>query len=717
MIHQTPTIHKQSTLTVDLKDEVDTLKKLQELPPLALLAAVFMLSTSSFLLVELFPALFYRTMDIASYLVFHNISEFFGIMVSLAIFGVGWFTFDQSRNRHALFLSCAFLAIGLMDFMHTLGYAGMPAFLTPNSALKSTQFWIAVRMYSALAFLVSGHVYPESSGRLLSKGVLLGAAVAVSAAVFTGVTYFPSHLPATIVEGSGVTAFKRYSEYLIIILLALSIPAYWKRYAETGKKQFIYYIAAFILCIFSELAFAGYKSVFDTNNVLGHLYKVIAFVLIYQGIFIAAVKLPYLEVEAKSEELRAETVECKKAVDLLKESEERFRMLAENARDLIYRMSLPDGRYEYVSPASKVLFGYAPEEFYGSPLLIQQIIHPDWRNYLEEQWSKLLAGDMPPSYEFQIVDKSGEARWVYQRNTLIRDDGGRPIAIQGIVNDITEQKRVELELARLNEELEKRVRERTALLQRRTDELEQANESLKEIDRVKSMFIASMSHELRTPLNSIIGFSSVLLDGWVGQVNAEQKQNLSTILGAGRHLLDMINDILDVTQIEAGTVTPVIEEFDLYDLLTEAQAQVAATIQGKGLVLREELPHQRMRTDRRRLLQCVLNFLSNAAKFTDTGSIVVEARIVSPSGKAKEKELVEIAVTDTGIGIGEEDLARIFLPFSRIVIPERTIVPGTGLGLFLTRKIATELLKGGLHVSSEYGKGSRFSLRIPVQLS
>ncbi|HEX9005917.1 MAG TPA: ATP-binding protein, partial [Bacteroidota bacterium] len=276
-----------------------------------------------------------------------------------------------------------------------------------------------------------------------------------------------------------------------------------------------------------------------------------------------------------------------------------------------------------------------------------------------------------------------------------------------------ERNRAEESLARLNEELEQRVRDRTLLLQQRSEELELANERLKEVDRLKSRFIASMSHELRTPLNAIIGYSSILHDEWPGRVNAEQKQNLASILNSGRHLLDMINDILDVTQIEGGTVTPVVEAFDLYDLLAEAESRVTAAVREKGLELRCEPLRQRMRTDRRRLLQCLLNLLGNAAKFTDKGGVTLEARIVSSPG---EEEMVEIAVTDTGIGIGEADLARIFLPFSRIVIPGRTIVPGTGLGLFLSRKISTELLKGDLHVSSEYGRGSRFSLRIPVRL-
>jgi signal transduction histidine kinase len=270
--------------------------------------------------------------------------------------------------------------------------------------------------------------------------------------------------------------------------------------------------------------------------------------------------------------------------------------------------------------------------------------------------------------------------------------------------------------AAATKELEQRVYERTALLQRQTEELEQANERLKEVDHLKSRFIASMSHELRTPLNAVIGFSSVLLNEWVGPANTEQKQNLASILRSGRHLLNMINDILDVSQIEAGTITPVIKEFDLYDLLTEAENQVTATMREKGLELRSEPLRQRMRTDRRRLLKCVLNLLNNAAKFTDKGGVTVAARIVPFTGEAPEEEMVEIAITDTGIGIGAEDLLRISQPFNRIVIPQRAIVPGTGLGLFLTRKIAQEILKGDLLVSSEYGKGSRFSLRIPVRL-
>lgn len=130
----------------------------------------------------------------------------------------------------------------------------------------------------------------------------------------------------------------------------------------------------------------------------------------------------------------------------LRKSEERFRRLAENARDIIYRMSLPDGRYEYISPAVYSLLGHNPEEYYANPLLFKQAIHPEWHNYFEKQWINLLKSEIPPTYEYQIIHKSGEIRWLNQRNILVKDEDGNPIAIEGIVTDITKSKRLEEEL-------------------------------------------------------------------------------------------------------------------------------------------------------------------------------------------------------------------------------------------------------------------------------
>ena len=261
----------------------------------------------------MFPAQLDRVMEKSSYLVFHNFAEFFSIMVSLSIFSVGWYTFDQSKDRRALFLGTAFLAVGLLDFMHTLSNAAMPAFFTPNSTNKSTQFWISARLFDASAFLASAFVYPDSRGRWLSKTPLLTSVLGITFLLFTGFTFFPEYLPVTAIQGVGLTPLKRYLEFVVIVLLVMASIAYWRRMTRTGDRLLIYNLAAFIICIYSEAMFASYKTGFDTYNVLGHLYKVAAFYLIYKGIFASSVQKPYVDLSGANERLRIEIAERKRA--------------------------------------------------------------------------------------------------------------------------------------------------------------------------------------------------------------------------------------------------------------------------------------------------------------------------------------------------------------------------------------------------------------------
>ncbi len=273
-----------------------------------------------FLAVGLFHSSLYFSLNSAGYLVFHNSSEIFSIIVSMSIFGVGWFSYNQSRDRHVLFLSASFFAIGLMDFMHMLGYNGMPPLITANSPNKSTQFWITVRFFSASAFLVSGLIYAEKPEKMLNKTGLMTAALAVPGLVFTGIIFFPSDMPATFVDGIGLTPFKKNAEYVVVALFAVAFAVYWKRMERTGNRTIIYYLAAFILCIFSELAFTVYSSVYDIYNMLGHIYKIIAFSLIYTGVFIHSVNIPYRKLTEANTALQIEITERKLAEDIIRQS-------------------------------------------------------------------------------------------------------------------------------------------------------------------------------------------------------------------------------------------------------------------------------------------------------------------------------------------------------------------------------------------------------------
>ncbi len=562
--------------------------------PQTILTSVFILSVLPFLLVGLFPLLFYRTMDIAAYLVFHNVAEFFSVMVSLSIFGVGWFTYEQSRNRHALFISAAFLTIGLMDFMHTLSYSGMPAFITTNSPNKSTQFWIAVRLVTAISFLISAYIYPDSPSRYLSKRNLLAVFSVIFGLVFIGVIYFPSYLPATFIEGVGLTTFKKVSEYLIVSLLILASAAYWKRFLKTRDSLLIFYLAAFVICIFSELVFAVYKSVFDTYNVLGHIYKVVAFFLIYKGIFIMSGRRPYVE----------------------------LRKLSENLEEKV-----------------------------------------------EERTKEL-------------------------ENT-------------------------NLELQTLNRELDLR-----------RQEAEYAKLQAFAANRAKSDFLANMSHELRTPLNSILGFSELLQDELFGKLNEKQKEYISDLYNSGKHLMSLINDILDLSKVESGKMELELSRFILKDVLNASISMIKEKATKHGIRLSLEIEKDadiEIEADERKIKQIMCNLLGNAVKFTpDGGSVRVAARRVvrdwglgialTPNNQSPtpDRDFVEISVTDTGIGIKEEDIPKLFKEFTQIESAYCKNYEGTGLGLVLTKKLV-ELHGGKVWVESEFGNGSRFSFVISVR--
>jgi PAS domain S-box-containing protein len=421
------------------------IRKTFPLSPRVILAASIIAALLPLLLTEVFSGQLYRVMDIAQYLVFHNVAEFFSVMVSLSIFGMGWKSYDQSRDGHTLFLSAAFLAIGLLDFMHTLGYSGMPPFVTANSANKSTQFWIAARLFSASAFLASAYVYPESRNSWLSKIPLMAAALAIPALVFSAITFFPSHVPDTFVEDAGLTLFKKLSEYLIMFLLLMASAAYWRRMRKTGNRVLVYYVVAFVVCIFSEAVFAIYKSVFDTFNVLGHLYKVGAFFLIYQGVFARSVLQPYVALSEVNDKLHIEISAHKHIEDELRESEEKFKYLFEHS-PIGKSITTLSGAI-HVNLAFCDMLGYSDEELGRTRW--QDITHPDDIEATQSALAPLLAGKLDAArFSKRYLHKNGSVVWADVSTFVRRDSANHPLYFMTHVIDITERKRAEEQLQR-----------------------------------------------------------------------------------------------------------------------------------------------------------------------------------------------------------------------------------------------------------------------------
>ncbi|HLE86994.1 MAG TPA: ATP-binding protein, partial [Candidatus Brocadiaceae bacterium] len=254
----------------------------------------------------------------------------------------------------------------------------------------------------------------------------------------------------------------------------------------------------------------------------------------------------------------------------------------------------------------------------------------------------------------------------------------------------------------LNILLERRVAERT-------DELQKANIALEKANRLKSEFLATMSHELRTPLNAIIGFAEVLKDEVVGTLSTEQKEYLGDIHGSGQHLLNMINSILDLSKIEAGKLELHYEEFPVQEAINEVLNTIIGFSNKKGIHIHthihEDVPS--ITVDKVKFKQIMFNLLSNAVKFTpENGRVTINASLMN--------QHVQIAVSDTGIGIKSEDMDKIFEAFRQLDASYARHYEGTGLGLTLTKRLV-ELHGGKIWVISEFGKGSAFTFSLPIK--
>jgi signal transduction histidine kinase len=255
------------------------------------------------------------------------------------------------------------------------------------------------------------------------------------------------------------------------------------------------------------------------------------------------------------------------------------------------------------------------------------------------------------------------------------------------------------QLRKVNREMEDRIKDRTAKLAAAMDQAKAA-------DHLKSAFLATMSHELRTPLNSIIGFTGIMLQGLAGPLNEEQKKQLGMVQTSSRHLLALINDVLDISKIEAGQLTLSVSTFDLRASVEKTVQLVTPLAEKNGLDLSAEISKDvgMVTSDQRRLEQIILNLLNNAVKFTEKGEIRVTCRAIGAQ--------YELAVSDTGIGIDPTEISHLFQPFHQIDTGLSRKREGTGLGLSICRKLIV-LMGGSIDVKSRFGRGSTFTVRFP----
>ncbi len=274
--------------------------------------------------------------------------------------------------------------------------------------------------------------------------------------------------------------------------------------------------------------------------------------------------------------------------------------------------------------------------------------------------------------------------------------------ILSVSRDMTTQQMIQQELKEYSEKLGQRVVERTR-------ELKEANAHLKELDQLKSAFIATASHELKTPLNTIIGFTSMILEGICGELNDEQKDFLNRVLTSSEHLNDIVSDMLDLSKIEAGKLPVEISNVKLNELVVELFKELELQFKAKKIHFKQRIPEDAsLQIERKRLKQCLINLFTNALKYSEQGSIEVVA--------TQNDQRLIIAVSDQGIGIKESDWESVFSPFSRVQNKLSDQEQGSGLGLYLTKKLVENVLGGQIYLTSQLNKGSTFYLNLPKHI-
>lgn len=373
-----------------------------------------------------------------------------------------------------------------------------------------------------------------------------------------------------------------------------------------------------------------------------------------------------------------DVTERRKAENALKESEAKFRVLTETAPSAIFIFR--GNNMIYANPATEILSGYSYEEILE--MRFWDIVHPDFKELAKNRGLERQRGEtIPDSYEVKILRKDGQEKWVqYAAESIIYE--GEP-AILGTAFDITEKKQM-------------------------VKDLIAAKEKSQESDRLKSAFLANMSHEIRTPMNGILGFSELLKEPDL--TDTEKVKYIQIISRNAQKLLTIINDIVDISKIEAGLEALHPEEFDLNNLLEELIAFFQPQVEQKQIALSrtscEHLANQWIIGDKTKLWQVLVNLIGNAIKFTSAGCVEVACSL-------NNQHLV-LKVRDTGIGIDPQLHEVIFDRFRQAETSTTRNFGGTGLGLSITKSYV-DMMGGAISVESTPGRGSTFTVHIPYQ--
>ena len=645
-----------------------------------------------------------------SYPIFHVAAEMFSIIVGVGLFTIIWNTRHTIDNNYPLFIGIAFFFVAILDLTHTLAYEGMGIFSGYGPNLP-TQLWVAARYLQGLAFLAA----PLLMQRRLNPILLL--------IVFASITFFLLAsifvwriFPGCYIQGTGLTPFKIGSEYAISLILLGALGLLFRRKAEFDRTVVSLISFSILLMIASELAFTMYVSVFGFFNLVGHLLKIVAFYLIYKAVIETGLTKPYdvlfrnlkkteeelraykdhleemvirrtEELKESNQALQAEIVERKKMENALRRSSEVIQDLYNNA-PCGYHSLDKSGIIVQMNDTELKWLGYTRDEVIGK-MNVASILTPGSRERFRENFPRFMEQGYIRDAEFEIIRKDGSIIPILLSATAVKNESGEFEMSRSTLFDITDLKKSRQEIRKLNEELERKVIERTA-------ELQAANKELED-------FTYTVSHDLRAPLRAIDGFSGMLLRDLKERVDGEAFRKLSIVRQSVQKMNQLIEDLLAFSRL--GKKAMSFSTIDMEGLVDEVWGEQHGLEPGRKLELRRG-PLPRAFGDRAFVKQVFSNLLSNSVKFTRPKS---EA-LIEVGGEKKRGESL-FYVKDNGVGFDMRYYGKLFGVFQRL--HSEAEFEGTGVGLAIIYRII-QRHGGRIWAEGKVGEGATFYFTLPA---
>jgi hypothetical protein len=645
-----------------------------------------------------------------SYPVFHTIIELLGVVIDISIFMMIWNVRKTIDSQYLLFIGIAFLFIAIFDFIHTLAYQGMYVFVGygPNLA---TQLWIVARYTESLSFLFAVLFVR----RKLNTGLVL-VSFTICASVLLASIFYWQFFPACYIEGAGLTPFKIYSEYVISFILLCALGLFYRRRFDFEPEVFRLILVAIFLVILSELTFTLYSSVFDPFNMIGHLLKISSFYLIYKAVIVTGISKPHLilfrNLKKTEEELTAykdhledlvnqRTAELKEINEALQTEiqerrniEKELRKSSEEVMDLYnnapcgYHSLNGDGVFILINDTELRWLGYKRDEVIGklsfASLLTAESLKLFQRNFpvfKQRGWVKDL--------EFEMIRKDGTILPVLLNAVAMKDSEGNYIMSRSTLFDITERKKAEQEVRNLNEDLERKVAERTT-------ELKATNKELQN-------FTYTVSHDLRAPLRAIDGFSGILIKEQADRLDPEGLRKLQIVRDNALRMNRLIDDLLSFSRLGYGAISK--SMIDMDSLGNEVWNELRTINPGRNMQFRKRhLPPAY--GDPALMKQVLLNLLSNAVKFSRNR----EPAIIESGGGIRDKETIYY-VKDNGVGFDMSYYQKLFGVFQRLHSAQE--FEGTGVGLAIVQRIL-QRHGGRIWAKGSINKGAIFYFSLPL---